>query len=144
MTMPFSVDPDDLEALTARISGLAGFVRDELDELDRRAASLTQAGWIGPGADAYTDAHSTWAAAATDLVAHVSQIEMLTRSAHHHYTVTADMNVRMLRGSQGTSIRRLFTTPPRCARMPPGPYEAESRDYARHFPEWAGKVRWTS
>ncbi|WP_179276828.1 WXG100 family type VII secretion target [Rhodococcus sp. RS1C4] len=106
--MPFSVDPADLEALTARISGLAGFVRDELDELDRRAASLTQAGWTGPGADAYTDAHATWAAAATDLVAHVSQIEMLTRSAHHHYTVTADMNVRMLRGSQGTSIRRLL------------------------------------
>ncbi|MGA9869648.1 MAG: WXG100 family type VII secretion target [Rhodococcus sp. (in: high G+C Gram-positive bacteria)] len=99
MTMPFSVDPDDLEALTARISGLAGFVRDELYELDRRAASLTQGGWTGLGADAYTKAHATWANAAIDLVEHVTQIELLTRTAHHHYTATADANVRMLRGS---------------------------------------------
>lgn len=132
MTMPFSVDQDDLEALTARMSGLAGFIREELDELDRRAASLTQTGWTGPGADAYTDAHAMWSIAATDLVKHVAQIEMLTRSAHHHYTITADTNVRMLRGSQSTSIRRPTTTPPRCARKPPNPYEAESKACAHH------------
>lgn len=100
MTLQFSVEPDDLEALTARISGLAGFIRDELDELDRRAASLTQAGWTGPGAFAYAEAHTQWTDAAIALVEHVTQIEMLTRTAHHHYTATANANARMLRGSQ--------------------------------------------
>ncbi|ORI21108.1 WXG100 family type VII secretion target [Rhodococcus sp. 1168] len=97
MSTPFRVELDDLDDLIARINGLAGFIRDELDELDRRAAALIGPGWEGPAAHAYADSHNQWSYAASAFVEHVHRMEALTRKAHDGYLSATDMNTHMLR-----------------------------------------------
>lgn len=97
MSTHFSVAPDGLEALTARMSGFAGFIRDVLDEFDRRVAAMPGEDWEGPAAQSYLDAHREWTEAASQFVDHVRRIESITRTAHTAYTSSADTNAAMLR-----------------------------------------------
>ncbi|WP_433601001.1 WXG100 family type VII secretion target [Nocardia sp. CA-135953] len=56
----FSVDLDDLDRIVARLSGLAGFASDHLDDIDGKVAALTGTGWESVAAQAYSEAHQQW------------------------------------------------------------------------------------
>ncbi|WP_433681605.1 WXG100 family type VII secretion target [Nocardia sp. CA-119907] len=66
MTNPFSVDLDELEQIIARLSGLAAYIADHLDEIDTRIATLRGTGWEGIAAQAYSEAHQQWISGARE------------------------------------------------------------------------------
>ncbi|MFC3962579.1 WXG100 family type VII secretion target [Nocardia jiangsuensis] len=68
MGSQFSVDLEELDNIVTRVSALATFIADNLDEVDDRIATLTGTGWEGVAAAAYFDAHRRWSAGAREFV----------------------------------------------------------------------------
>ncbi|MFF3226423.1 WXG100 family type VII secretion target [Nocardia suismassiliense] len=98
MTDEFHVDLDHLDQLVARLSGLAGFLRDHLAELERKVADLGAGSWDGIAAAAYTEAHRRWATGALEFVDGVNDMSDAAKRAHGHYTEAMTLNLNMLRG----------------------------------------------
>ncbi|MFQ6397629.1 WXG100 family type VII secretion target [Nocardia sp. KC 131] len=98
MSSRFSVDLDHLDEIVARLSGLAGFVREHLDEIDDRVATLTGSGWEGVAAQAYTEAHAQWASGAREFVEGVKDVSDAAKAAHTRYTTAVDTNYKMFSG----------------------------------------------
>ncbi|NUS92950.1 MAG: WXG100 family type VII secretion target [Nocardia sp.] len=98
MTTEFSVDLDHLEQVVSRLSGLAGFITDQLDQVDDRVATLRGTGWESVAARAYSDAHQIWADGAREFVQGVQEMSDAAKTAHGAYAEAADVNSRMMRG----------------------------------------------
>ncbi|MBH0778839.1 WXG100 family type VII secretion target [Nocardia bovistercoris] len=92
----FSVDIADLDQLVARLSGLAGFIEDHLDEIDDKVATLTGTGWEGVAAQAYSDAHRQWATGAREFTDGVRAMSDAANRARLRYRTAADINKQML------------------------------------------------
>ncbi|WP_280446724.1 WXG100 family type VII secretion target [Nocardia brasiliensis] len=99
MSSEFSVDLEHLDQIVARLSGLAGFVADHLDEIDDRVATLHGTGWESVAAQAYTDAHHQWSTGAREFVEGVREMSDAAKQAHARYTRAIELNSKMLGGA---------------------------------------------
>ncbi|QIS09645.1 WXG100 family type VII secretion target [Nocardia arthritidis] len=95
MSSEFSVDLDHLDQIVARLSGLAGFVGEHLDEIDERVATLTGGDWEGAAARAYAEAHAQWAIGAREFVEGVREMSAAAKAAHARYSRAVDTNYKM-------------------------------------------------
>ncbi|WP_040782108.1 WXG100 family type VII secretion target [Nocardia pneumoniae] len=100
MSSQFSVDLDHLDQIVARLSGLAGFIADHLDEIDDKVATLQGSGWESVAAQAYADAHRQWATGAREFAEGIRDMSDAARTAHEDYTYAIELNRKMLRGGQ--------------------------------------------
>ncbi|WP_433601508.1 WXG100 family type VII secretion target [Nocardia sp. CA-135953] len=98
MSSKFSVDLSHLDEIVSRLSGLAGFITDHLDEIDKRVATIQGDGWTGVAAQAYADAHNQWASGAREFAEGVREISDAAKQAHADYTSAIETNRKMLRG----------------------------------------------
>jgi len=95
MSSEFSVDLDHLDEIVVRLSGLAGFIGEHLDEIDNRVATLTGTGWEGLAAQAYAEAHTQWVSGAREFVEGVRDVSDAAKAAHARYTRAVDTNYKM-------------------------------------------------
>ncbi|MGY4102493.1 WXG100 family type VII secretion target [Nocardia sp. R16R-3T] len=95
MSSEFSVDLDHLDEIVARLSGLAGFISDHLDEIDNRVATVVGGGWEGVAAQAYSEAHTQWVTGAREFVEGVRDMSDAAKVAHARYTRAVDTNYKM-------------------------------------------------
>ncbi|RJO72930.1 WXG100 family type VII secretion target [Nocardia panacis] len=98
MSSQFSVDLDHLDEIVARLSGLAGFVGEHLDEIDHRVATLTGSGWGSVAAQAYAEAHTQWVTGAREFVEGVREVSDAAKAAHARYSRAVDTNFKMFSG----------------------------------------------
>ncbi|MDO3650542.1 WXG100 family type VII secretion target [Nocardia mangyaensis] len=91
----FSVDLAELEAITARMRALKGFVIDQLAALDSKANAVMST-WTGEAAAAYQIAHQEWADGATDVQDGLAVMEKAAQSAHGNYSTAMAANLKRL------------------------------------------------
>lgn len=94
----FGVDLEELDQIIAKLTGLAGFLTDTFDEIDRRVKTLNNGSWDGVAAQAYTDVYNKWLSGAREFTQGVSDATDAAREAHGHYTQAVDINGKMLNG----------------------------------------------
>ncbi|WP_063046165.1 WXG100 family type VII secretion target [Nocardia pseudovaccinii] len=94
----FSVNLEDLDHIVARLSGLAGFINDHLDDIDDKVGALTGSGWESVAAQAYSEAHQQWMTGAREFAEGVREMSDAARKAHTRYSTAADVNKQMLQG----------------------------------------------
>ncbi|MGQ4601642.1 WXG100 family type VII secretion target [Nocardia sp. R6R-6] len=92
----FSFNLEHLDQIVARLSGLAGFITDHLDDIDNKIAALAGTGWESIAAQAYMDAHRQWADAAREFAEGIRDISDAARKAHQRYSNAAEVNNQML------------------------------------------------
>ncbi|MET7772987.1 WXG100 family type VII secretion target [Nocardia sp. NPDC005366] len=95
MSSRFTVDVDQLEQVATQLSGLAGFIEDQLDGLDSRVAAILSTNWNGVAAGAFGDAHSRWATQAAQFVASIRTASSTAQQARDRYVAAADLNRQM-------------------------------------------------
>ncbi|WP_067894982.1 WXG100 family type VII secretion target [Nocardia vaccinii] len=100
MSSKFTVDLDQLDQVVARLTGLAGFLTEHLDQLDHKIQALPEGSWKSAAATAYKDAHTRWLAAACEFTDGVSTAADAAQKAHGRYTDAVATNYRMLRSGQ--------------------------------------------
>jgi WXG100 family type VII secretion target len=98
MSGQFGVDLEHLDQVVARLNGLAGFLTETFDEIDRRVKTLQNGSWEGVAAQAYSDAHAQWLTGAKEFAQGVTDATAAAREAHGHYTRSVDTNGTMLNG----------------------------------------------
>ncbi|MFD0362803.1 WXG100 family type VII secretion target [Nocardia sp. GCM10030253] len=98
MSSEFQVDLDHLDEIVARLSGLAGFISEHLDEIDDRVATLTNTGWESIAAQAYTEAHREWVTGAREFTEGIQDMSEAARKAHTSYSRAIELNLKMLKG----------------------------------------------
>lgn len=91
----FSVDLEHLDAVTARMRGLKGYVADQLAALDS-AANAAMLNWSGEAATAYQVAHREWADGATDIQDGLTAMESAAQIAHANYSGAMTKNLKRL------------------------------------------------
>ncbi|MFI6773620.1 WXG100 family type VII secretion target [Nocardia sp. NPDC050412] len=97
MTNPFAVELDELEQIIARLSGLAAFIVDHLDEIDQRIATLRGTGWEGIAAQTYSEAHQQWITGAREFAEGIRDMTDAAKAAHEAYSEAAEVNSKMMR-----------------------------------------------
>ncbi|MEV6214881.1 WXG100 family type VII secretion target [Nocardia sp. NPDC051833] len=95
MSSRFSVDIDRLEQVATQLTGLAGYLEDQLDGLDGRVAAVLADSWSGVAAAAFDDAQRQWVAAARGFVADVRTAGNKAQQARDRYVAAADLNRQM-------------------------------------------------
>ncbi|MEV0110738.1 WXG100 family type VII secretion target [Nocardia sp. NPDC050799] len=98
MPSEFQVDLDHLDHIVGKLRDLAGFLSDNLDDIDDKVATLQGTGWEGLAARAYADAHRQWSTGAREFADGVRTASDAAKAAHDRYTRAIDLNSRMLRG----------------------------------------------
>lgn len=98
MATEFSVDLEHLDHVVARLTGLAGFLAENLDDIDDKVAALQGTGWEGLAAQAYADAHRQWSTGAREFTEGVRTVADAAKTAHTRYSRAIDLNSKMLRG----------------------------------------------
>ncbi|WP_435593163.1 WXG100 family type VII secretion target [Nocardia sp. bgisy118] len=98
MSSQFSVDLDHLDEIVTKLSALAGFIGEHLDEIDDRVATLTGTGWESIAAQAYAEAHREWVTGAREFVEGVRDMSDAARKAHGRYSGAIDLVHRMMTG----------------------------------------------
>lgn len=98
MSGEFAFDFDEIEQLVARLSGLAGFIDEHLDEIDRRVAVIAESGWGGRAADAYQVAHQQWVSGAREFATGIHEMSDAAGIAHDSYTRAMEANLKMTGG----------------------------------------------
>ena len=102
MSSKFEVDLDELDKIVTRLSGLASFLHDHLNELDSKVKALQNGGsWESDAASAYAGAHTQWLSAAREFADGVAAMSDAAQKAHGRYTSAVDVNRRMLQSGQG-------------------------------------------
>ncbi|GAA5067197.1 WXG100 family type VII secretion target [Nocardia callitridis] len=96
MSSEFTVDLEHLEQIVSRLSGLAGFVADHLDEIDTKVAALHDTGWESRAAQAYADAHRQWVTGAREFAEGIRDMSDAAKANHAAYTRALETNRRML------------------------------------------------
>ncbi|MBF4998431.1 WXG100 family type VII secretion target [Nocardia sp. BSTN01] len=100
MASRFTVDLEHLDQLVTRLSGLAGFIDDHLDDIHQRVTALRGTGWEGVAARAYDDAHREWISGAKELVDGIREMSDAAKAAHAGYSRALELNRRMLESGQ--------------------------------------------
>ena len=100
MSSQFTVDLEQLDRIVARLNGLAGFLHDQLDELDRKVKTLSGGSWESSAATAYNDAHTQWLASAREFADGVATVSDAAKKAHSRYTNAVTVNRRILASGQ--------------------------------------------
>ncbi|MEV2222444.1 WXG100 family type VII secretion target [Nocardia vinacea] len=95
MSSRFTVDIDQLEQVATQLTGLAGFIEDQLEELDSRVAAILSGSWNGVAAKAFDDAHSQWMTAAKEFVDRIRTASSAAQRARDRYVAAADLNRQM-------------------------------------------------
>ncbi|UAK32118.1 WXG100 family type VII secretion target [Nocardia asteroides] len=95
MTAPFRVDLAELDDITARVAGFAGFLEDSLVGIQQRITAV-QAGWSGPSATAANDAFARWLTGAQDVAEGIREMQAAAVAAHQRYTAAVAANLEML------------------------------------------------
>ncbi|GAA5088338.1 WXG100 family type VII secretion target [Nocardia iowensis] len=103
MTEQYRVDLAQLEAVTAKVASLAGFVNESLREVDERMAAV-QATWTGAAADAHATAHTEWTTAAAKIADGLAKMQAAATAARRSYEQGSAANIAML-GRGGGSAR---------------------------------------
>lgn len=98
MSDEFAFDLSEIEQLVARLTGLAGFIGDHLDEIDRRVAGIAESGWDSLAATAYQQAHQQWATGAREFTTGIREMSDAAKVAHDSYTRALEVNVKMTGG----------------------------------------------
>ncbi|MBU3061003.1 WXG100 family type VII secretion target [Nocardia sp. NEAU-G5] len=96
MSSEFTVDLEQLDRIVSRLTGLSGFLREHLDELDRKVKTLSNGSWESAAASAYTAAQAQWSAEAREFTDGIAEAGDATRKMHERYTGARDNNRRML------------------------------------------------
>jgi WXG100 family type VII secretion target len=96
----FTVDLDQLDRIVSQLSGLAGFLQEHLNELDRRVKHLSTGSWESAAATAYSDAHTRWLASAKEFASGVAEMSDAAKKAHSRYTSAIGTNRRILESGQ--------------------------------------------
>jgi WXG100 family type VII secretion target len=91
----YSVDLEHLDAVTARIGGLHGFITESLTGLDSRIAAAHQE-WAGAAADKHNAAHREWMKAAGEARDSIEAMRAAAQAAHTAYTDVVTANRRTL------------------------------------------------
>jgi WXG100 family type VII secretion target len=94
-TGDYRVDLDHLDAVTASIGGLRGFVADSLTGLDARITAAHQ-DWTGAAADKHAAAHREWMRAATEVSEGIEAMHTAAKTAHTAYTDVIAANHKTL------------------------------------------------
>lgn len=97
MSAEFSVDLDELDQLVARLSGLGGFVAEQLDQVDDKVYALSGV-WEGVAAQAYQDAHSQWSVGAREFAEGVQSMSDAAKRIRGRYNAASEANMKMLEG----------------------------------------------
>ncbi|MGC5258179.1 WXG100 family type VII secretion target [Gordonia sp. DT218] len=98
MSGEFTVDLDELDHLVHRLTDLHAYLRERLEELDRKAAHVHQRGWEGLAATAHRAAHREWISAATEFADGVEEMKRISNDAHSQYAGAIKANLTMFRG----------------------------------------------
>lgn len=98
MPSEFQVDLEHLDQVVTRLAALAGFITEQLDDIDDKVAALQGTGWESTAAQAYADAHRQWDSGAREFVDGVRGMSDAAKAVHGRYTRAVDLNSRMLRG----------------------------------------------
>jgi WXG100 family type VII secretion target len=96
----FTVDLEQLDRIVARLTGLAGFLHEHLDELDHQVKTLSGGSWESAAASAYRDAHTQWLASAKEFADGVAAVSDAAKEAHGRYADAVTTNRRMLQTGQ--------------------------------------------
>ncbi|WP_280263807.1 WXG100 family type VII secretion target [Nocardia wallacei] len=91
----YMVDLEHLDATTARISGLVGFLTESLAGLDARMSGVHQT-WTGDAASAHAAAHAEWKTSAQDAQDGIDRMRAAAEAAHGHYSDNLAANLRIL------------------------------------------------
>ncbi len=81
----YRVDLEHLDAVTAKVAGLRGFVQDSLSGLDQRITAAHQQ-WSGAAADKHAAAHREWMRAAGEVEDGIDAMHTAAQTAHTAYT----------------------------------------------------------
>ncbi|WP_330228761.1 WXG100 family type VII secretion target [Nocardia sp. NBC_00508] len=95
MTAEFGVDLAHLDAVTARIGGLAGFAEDTFAGVNRRVDALHRT-WTGDAAAKHAEAHRDWAEGAADVRDGIAAMRAAAVAAHTAYSDAITVNVQIL------------------------------------------------
>ncbi|WP_216905941.1 WXG100 family type VII secretion target [Nocardia noduli] len=98
MSGEFTFDSNEIEQLVARLSGLAGFIAERLEEIDRRVAGIAESGWNSVAAAAYQEAHQRWASDAREFATGIYEMSDAAKAAHESYTRATEANLKMTGG----------------------------------------------
>ncbi|WP_280430102.1 WXG100 family type VII secretion target [Nocardia brasiliensis] len=90
----YTVDLVHLDAVTARIAGLQGFVEDSLNGVDQRVAAIHRE-WSGAAATAHAEAHAKWQTGATAVREGIAAMRAAAATAHTAYSDGIAANLRM-------------------------------------------------
>lgn len=91
----YTVDVDELQALTHRIDTYASLVRERVLAADAAVTRLSM-GWTGPAADSFQIAHQEWVRSAEMLAEAVAEMAVSARSACKAYSAAFEGNSSML------------------------------------------------
>jgi WXG100 family type VII secretion target len=94
----FHVDPDRLEQIASRLTGLVGLMSDKFAELDRRVVELHTSSWTGSAAAAHAEAHRQWLSGAAEFRDGVKEMLTAASEAHGRYTAAVTANTKMFHG----------------------------------------------
>lgn len=99
MDSEFTVDLEQLDGIVSRLHGLAGYIEDQLRELDQRVAAVHDGSWSGTAAAAHAEAHKRWSNGAAEFHAGVKDLQTAAKQAHGHYSAAASANQDILRAA---------------------------------------------
>lgn len=94
------MDLEQLDRIVARLNGLAEFLHDHLNELDRKVQALSGGSWESKASSAYNSAHTAWLASAREFADGVAAVSDSAQKAHGRYTNAVDVNRRILQSGQ--------------------------------------------
>ncbi|MCX4096656.1 WXG100 family type VII secretion target [Nocardia sp. alder85J] len=94
----FTVDLAHLDQIVARMNGLAGFLTDTFDEIDRRVKALHSGDWDSVAASAHADAHNKWIGEAREFAQGVADATGAAKRIHARYNTAVEVNTKMLKG----------------------------------------------
>jgi WXG100 family type VII secretion target len=99
----YRVDLAHLEAVTARMEGLNGFVAESLREIEERIAALGDGNWTGEAAAAHAVAHMEWTASAEKIRDGLAKMRAAAAAARAEYDSAAAANIALLGRSTGAA-----------------------------------------
>lgn len=102
MTDQYRVDLAQLEAVTAKVASLTGFVTESLRETEERIATV-QASWNGAAADAHAAAHAEWTTAAAKIADGLAKMQAAAAAARRSYEEGSAANLAMLGRGGGSA-----------------------------------------
>ncbi|MGV9675261.1 WXG100 family type VII secretion target [Nocardia sp. NPDC003482] len=96
----YRVDLEHLDAVTARIAGLAAFVAEALQGIDTRIEAAHRE-WTGAAAVQHVEAHRHWRTGAEEMREGIEAMHAAATTAHANYSAALAANLATLRSGVG-------------------------------------------